>query len=206
LYVAKQVLCYSLVGRNGVLSRAVLFHGTYGTPESNWLPWLSAELSSLGVSSQLPLFPTPENQSLLNWFSAFEQQVGSLSEDMILIGHSMGCGMILRLLERSETSVEATFLVSGWTGLLDLPDFDPLIESFFVDRFDWQAIRARAGSIFTYHGDDDPYVPLDLGKQLAGELGVVPMILPGGGHINSESGFDQFSQLLSDVRGYLNHI
>jgi uncharacterized protein len=180
-------------------SRVVIIHGTGGNPEINWLPWLARELRMRGLVVIVPQFPTPEGQSLNNWCSAWTEQVGSITSDMILVGHSMGCGMILRLLEDSAVPVTAAFLVSGWTGLLNNPDFDPLIESFFVDPFNWPVIRKNAGPVTMYHGDNDPYVPLDLGQELASNIGAELKVIPNGGHLNAASGFVKFNMLLTDI-------
>ena len=179
--------------------RVVIFHGTGGSPNANWLPWLTSELQERGIEVSVPSFPTPEGQSLSNWRKAFAEQVGELSSDMILVGHSMGCGMILRLLEDAAVSVRASFLVAGWTGILNNPQFDPLIESFFTADFDWAAVRRGAGRTIMYHGDNDPYVPLRLGEELALKLQAGFSVIPGGGHLNAAAGFLQFEQLLADI-------
>lgn len=181
------------------MSRFVLLHGTGGSPDSNWLPWLRSRLLALDKHVQVPTFPTPEGQSQENWLAAFESQVGELHGDMVLVGHSMGCGLLARLLEQSTESIQASFFVAGWSGLLGLPDFDPLIESFFVEPFDWSAIRARAGRTFCYHGANDPYVPLAMGQEFAHNLGQTAVVFDEGGHLNAEAGFTEFPELLEDI-------
>jgi uncharacterized protein len=180
-------------------SKVVIFHGTGGNPEINWLPWLAKELRLRGLTVLVPRFPTPEGQSLRNWSGEFSEQVGSITGDMILVGHSMGCGMVLRLLEHAAVPVTAAFLVAGWTGLLNNPEFDPLTESFFADPFNWPLIRKNAGPVTMYHGDNDPYVPLVLGQELAGNIGAELKIIQNGGHLNAGSGFVKFNMLLTDI-------
>ena len=177
----------------------VIFHGTGGSPDSNWFPWLASELRSRSLDVNVPRFPTPEGQSLDSWMKAFSDQVGQLSKDMVLIGHSMGVGMILRLLERSAIAVQASFLVSGWEGLLGLADFDALIESFYSEPFDYSQIRRNMGKCYQYHGDNDPYVPLVLAKELAVNLQTNLVVIPGGGHLNAETGYTTFPKLLAEV-------
>jgi predicted alpha/beta hydrolase family esterase len=50
------------------------------------------------------------------------------------------------------------------------------------------------------YGDNDPYVSRDALADLAQQLGVTPVIIPGGGHLNSDSGYSQFPQLLEIVQ------
>ena len=181
--------------------RMIIIHGTQGSPEENWFPWLASELRNRGIEAFVPRLPTPEGQSLENWTRVFEDELGPLTEDTTLIGHSLGAGFALRLVERGNQPVRALFLVSGFIGELGLPDFDTLNSSFVNGPFDWEAIRSRAGRIRVYNGDDDPYVPLSKGEELARELHTDLTVVPNGGHINTASGYTQFDQLLTDITG-----
>ena len=127
----------------------------------------------------------------------YEAVPEGLGPQSTVVGHSVGCGMILRLLEEARHPVQTAFLVSGWHGLLHNPDFDPLITSFCARSFDWSTIRRNAPSIFMYHGDDDPYVPLQRGQELAHRLGAQLEVLAGGGHLNAKAGFTSFPDLLA---------
>lgn len=119
------------------LQNTVILHGTGGNPQGNWFPWLAHELQSQGVNVVVPALPTPEGQNLATWLSSFHDQVGSLHENMLLIGHSMGAGFLLHLLEKSPTPIFGSIFVSGWVGLLNNKEFDPLIESFYQKDFNW---------------------------------------------------------------------
>jgi len=180
-------------------SRVVIIHGSYGKPEENWFPWLAEEVRKLGHDAAVPAFPTPDGQNLENWLAAFGDQVGTVSSDMVFVGHSLAPGFILNLLENSERAVKGTFLVSGFLGKLGLEDFDPINESFVCREFDWERIRANAGDVHVYNSDDDPYVPLAKGEELARNLGVELTVVKGGGHINASAGFKTFPLLLENL-------
>lgn len=179
--------------------RVIIIHGSYGSPEANWFPWLAAALEKSGVQTATPRFPTPENQSLESWLAVFEAACGALRPSDILVGHSIGAALVLRLIERSAQPIKAALLVAGWSGPLGLAQFDSINSSFFEKPLDWTAIRGKCPAYIQFHGDDDPYVPLDLGRELAQRLGSQLTIVEKGKHLNREAGYDRFIPLLTEI-------
>ncbi len=178
--------------------RIVLIHGTKGSPESNWIPWLCQELETNGHRVICPKLPTPENQSIESWIEAFDNQVGELTEQDILVGHSMGVGFILRLLERGA-SVKGIILVSGFTDILGIPEYDQLNSSLIKKPFDWSTILQNTEHVSIFAGDKDPYIPFSQTQKLEQNLKVEATIFIGGGHLNSESGYTEFEELKEEI-------
>lgn len=54
-----------------------------------------------------------------------------------------------------------------------------------------------------YQSDNDPYVSLGNGKELAKQLGVDLTFIPNVGHLNAESGYTKFDLLLADINKIL---
>lgn len=185
------------------MNRVVIIHGSYGTPAENWFSWLSDELRRDGHEVLAPAFPTPEGQSLNAWRAVFEKEIGSLTAQTVLVGHSLAPGFILHLLQESTAAISGTFLVSGFLGELGLDEFDPINATFVSGPFDWQRIRNNAGTIMVYNSDNDPYVPIAKGQELSKQLGVELHIIKDGGHINTSAGFKEFPQLLADIQSLL---
>jgi uncharacterized protein len=177
---------------------AVVVHGAGGHPERNWFQWLKQELSSRGIETKIPQFPLPEQQSLESWRETFFSEIGPISPGFVLFGHSVGAALLLNLLDEADCPAQATFLVSGFVGKIGHPVFDPLNESFFKREFNWDRVRSNAGSLFIYSGDNDPYVPIEKGLELANYLRTDLTVIPNGGHLNQESGFTTFPKILED--------
>jgi predicted alpha/beta hydrolase family esterase len=182
-------------GRAG--SRVIVLHGAHGGPDTNWFPWLHAALNAEDIEVLRPQFPTPEGQSLEAWLNAYDLAVSSLSlAPTILVGHSLGAALALRLVERAVEPFDGLFLAAPFIGALGLPDYDTINQSFFAGSFNWAGIRERKGSACRcWAGDNDPYVPLSRSQDVADCLKAPLEIVPGGGHLNGETGFTAFPQL-----------
>ena len=181
------------------MAEVFIVHGSYGSPEENWFPWIKAELENAGCWVHAPRFPTPRGQSLASWTKVFASFEGTIKDDTVFIGHSVGCAFILSLLERLDQPARAAFLVAGWTGSLGIPRFDPINSSIAEREFDWGRIKAGCREFRVYASDNDPYVPLAMSAALAKRLGAQFNLIKGGGHFNDAAGYKRFGVLLGDV-------
>lgn len=111
-----------------------IFHGSYGSPEENWIPWLKKELERIGVKVYVPKFPTPKNQSFTNWLKVFEKYEKYLDCNSIVVGHSLGVAFLFSILEKIKTPICSAFLVSGFVDLLGYRILIKLIELLFAEN------------------------------------------------------------------------
>ena len=103
------------------MTNIIIVHGTYGSPEKNWFPWLKTELEKQGCKVYVPEFPTPENQSLDNWLNVFKDYEKFLTKDTIVVGHSLGPVFLLNVLEKASANkqIKGAFFVAGFLGLIN---------------------------------------------------------------------------------------
>ncbi len=173
-----------------------LFHGVGGCPDENWFGWIKTELENLGHKVFIPDFPTPEDQTLENWIRVIEKYDEYINEDTVLIGHSLGATFILSVLEKYK--VNSAYFIAGFTGAID-HKFDESMRTFAQKNFDWVTIKNNCQNFYVYHSDDDPYLPLEKGRDLANKLGVKLTFIPNCGHFNLSAGFTKFERLLEDI-------
>lgn len=177
-----------------------IIHGSYGNPEENWIPWLKSGLERCGCKVFVPKFPTPDGQSLQAWQEIFKKFDPYLQEDSIVVGHSLGPAFLLSVLEGLDHPIGAAFFVAGFTGLLDNPNFDEINATFTTKRFDWTRINDNCRKFYVLNSDNDPYVPIEKGKDLASHLNTELILVKGAGHFNKSSGFTKFPMLLDLIK------
>ncbi|MFA5048093.1 MAG: alpha/beta hydrolase [Patescibacteria group bacterium] len=182
------------------MSNIIIIHGTGSSPNGNWFPWLKIELEKLGHDVFVPWFPTPERQSLENWLKTFEEYEQYLNEDSVVVGHSLGVAFLLNVLEKLESPIKAAFFVAGFIGPINNPEFDELNKTFADKQFDWMTIKNNCRKFVVINSDNDPYVSLDKGQELADKLGTGLIVLGGAGHINKEAGYMEFEFLLEKIK------
>jgi predicted alpha/beta hydrolase family esterase len=185
--------------------KVVILHGTKGSPEGSWFPWLKAELEKLGHEVYVPKLPTPEGQSVESWCEVLQEQCPwTFGQETMLIGHSAGAAFMLNILNRERPEpVFASIFVGGFLSELGNPEYDELNSTFMHQDFDWAMIRRDAGEVAVFCGSDDPYVPMEQSKELARKLDVKPTVIEGGGHLNAEFGYTEFPQLLRKIKEFM---
>ena len=176
---------------------AFIIHGSNGNKDAHWYPWLKGELEKKGLQVFLLQFPIGEKQTLQNWLDTLKPKKENL-KDSILIGHSLGAPFILNVLNQWNVKAKASFLVSGFTGHLEV-EGEINIEDFAERDFDWKKIKENCKYFYVIHSDNDPYVPLEKAEELAKNLGVSVALVKGGEHFQEQSGFKTFDLLLEKI-------
>ncbi|HLD71884.1 MAG TPA: alpha/beta fold hydrolase [Candidatus Peribacteraceae bacterium] len=180
------------------MTSVFIFHGTEGSPQENWFPWLKKELEQRGFTVIVPQFPSPPKVAakISEWFDVLTSYEGKMNEESILIGHSLGGVFTLRVLERLSQPVKAAYFIGTPVGVRPILNYDR-DNSFCGFSFDWKSIRANASHFGVFHSDTDPYVGLENGRELARQLGVELSFVPNAGHFNAASGYTAFPELLA---------
>ncbi len=182
------------------MKNAIIIHGTEGHPEENWLPWLKQELEKEGYNVLVPQFPSPPKipAKIAEWFDVLDDYKQYINENTILIGHSLGGIFTLRILEKLEHPVKAAIFVGTPIGVRPILNYDR-DNSFSGFSFDWKSISTKARNFEVFQSDDDPYVSLENGEQLAKKLTVALNFIPNAGHFNTKAGYTKFDLLLEKL-------
>lgn len=176
--------------------KLVIFHGTYGHAGENWFPWLSDKMKGHGWECHVPTLPTPDNQTHQNWVDATAEQLGDfIDANTVLIGHSSGGSYILNYLDQNDVVIRGAGIVAAPIYKIGQDDIDRLNETFFDQDLNWVDIKEKIGLARLFYSDNDPYVPLSQGEDVAAGLGLPLDVDAGAGHFNSAAGYDTFPDL-----------
>ena len=172
----------------------LIFHGTDGHDKENWFPWLKKKLDDLGIKTEVPNFPNSNKPKLEDWLNHLKSY--QINEDTILIGHSLGVALILKLLENG-VKIKAVFLVAAFCDDLN---WDLLKESnFFKGDFNWEEVKKSCSCFEVLTSKNDPYLKIEDGDKVANNLGVENQIIDAYKHFNME----EFPLLLEKIKKLL---
>lgn len=182
------------------MKNAIILHGTSSSSKSNWFPWLSTELEAAGWQVWVPDLPGADTPIASVYTEYILSNVPfAIDEHTTIIGHSSGAVEVLALLQAlpTESKIHEAVLVGSFTKLLASEPEWPMLSGLFEEDFDFDKIRSMSGCFTFYHGDNDPYCPIDQARDLAQETGGELNIIPGAGHFSYEldSRFVEFPEL-----------
>jgi predicted alpha/beta hydrolase family esterase len=200
----------------------LIVHGVHGYPQKNWYGWIADELRAQGHNVVVPQLPTRlldedaaalfAHKPLPKILASYEKQKFSIwraiaektlkkwkPERTIIIGHSLGGLTALRLAERTPKPFAAIIAASPVGGPVNLPDEAPDLKSFY-EAFDGYAVRKGARKIVVFVGSDDIIVLPEQSHRIAKLCRADEVIaLEKGGHLNADSGYKTFPELLRKV-------
>ncbi|HPR09630.1 MAG TPA: NUDIX domain-containing protein [Candidatus Saccharibacteria bacterium] len=171
------------------MNKAIILHGTLGSPEGNWFRWLEAELKDKGIEAWLPQLPRAEQPKLSEWLEFVAENCPfAIDEQTLVVGHSSGALLALALSGYIQQPIGAVVGVSAFYKIgvpIVATDWGPNAALFDYEP-DWDFIRGTVNNRLLLHSDDDPYIPLEVAKSLAARLEAELITIPGQGHFNLE--------------------
>lgn len=201
----------------------VMIHGSFGSPQDAWFPWLKAELEALGNEVLALQFPIDHwedveqksatqyhpIQSLSSWMNTFEAIFPKLEKrnDLCFIGHSMGALFTLHVVAQHSLEIQNAFFVAPFLYPAteeELKDpsvalIDKANTTFYKKDFDFDLIRKHILHSTTFISDNDPYTQEWEAREFAEKLNSNVVALHGLGHMGIESGMTKFPELLTKI-------
>ena len=180
----------------------LLIHGSFGSPFVNWFPWLRKEIESKGLEVYTPDFPTGVGfQNYENWSKLLKAYLesGILNENTIVFAHSIAPIFICKFLVENQVKVKRLVLVQGFNNGIVNEEYDAVNNSFFMNG-DVSLVKKYCNDIICIYSDNETYVKnKEEIFKFAENVATKKVLISGGGHLNSESGYTEFDELLKYI-------
>ncbi|HKH17649.1 MAG TPA: alpha/beta hydrolase [Solirubrobacteraceae bacterium] len=166
----------------------LILHGYEGSGPEHWQSWLAERLRRAGERVAYPGLPDPYAPAPHAWRAALATQLRTLRGELTVIAHSLAC--ILWLQHCNAPVIgdarAARVLLVAPPSLAGAPR---PIRRFFPVALERERVAAAAADTRLVCAPDDPYCPEDAAVVYGEPLGLAVDVLPGGGHINVETGY-----------------
>ncbi len=163
----------------------LILHGITGHSGIHWQQWLHDSLVEQGHTVFMPDLPGGRYPKRSIWLNTVEEAVNDLELDnAVIVGHSLGVVTALDFIEKTPIKIKGLISVAGFG-----EDYGAELNSFFMKEktIDFQKVLKHVQRKFVIYGDNDNYVPQETLLALATHLQVKPIIIPHGGHLNSDA-------------------
>ncbi len=174
--------------------KALLLESWYASPDSHWFPWLRKELENRGYEVYIPDLPTI-NTNLLDMEKMIKcvEDLKVLDKETVVIGHSIGSVLALRLAERYRFG--KMILVAGW----DFDDLQAEHQLFWPNKINHDRIKKNVKEIYCLTSDNDPYTTAYQVEEMSKRLGGKFILVPGAGHFTEKFNITTLPQVLECV-------
>ncbi len=164
----------------------VIVPGYQGSPKGHWQYWLQKEdITATTVVQESWDFPEMES-----WVRRLEETIAEADEPVQLVGHSMGCITIAFWASRFDTSkIVSAVLVAPADSESDyLPKA--------IHGFGTIPVNTLPFPSTLIGSHTDPYMSFERALHFANQWGTNFIDAGDAGHINSDSGYHQWPELL----------
>jgi predicted alpha/beta hydrolase family esterase len=179
----------------------LVLHGLTGSGPGHWQSWLAGELANRGATVDIPRLTDPDHPVLDVWLTELRQHLELAPRDAerVVVTHS--CGGLLWLHHAAAlTDRHADHLLRFDRALLvSLPGPQwrhPDVHGFLPVPLNAAGMRRASAETRLVAGSGDPYCTLVEAESYGRVLGLELDIIPGGGHLNTDSGYGPWPSAL----------
>ncbi len=175
----------------------IILHGSFGSNQGNWFPWLKEQLENNNKQVDVPQMPVGiDKQNFESWSKVLDKLL--INENTIIIAHSISPAFVCKYLITNKIKVQKLIFVCGFNNYFGINlDFDTVNKTMYINNF--YDVKNYCNNIVCFYSDNDPYVSFEAEKDFADNLTTNQYIIKNGGHINSESGYTKFEEILKEV-------
>ena len=153
-----------------LVKRFVILHGKGSSSKDNFYAWLRKELENRGFEVQVPNLPGQDEPDDLKQ-AEFVKNNCTLDEQTVIIGHSFGGVLALRLLEQDIKINRAILIATPFSGKFLDGKLRATVTAAVQKGFDFGAIKKHSFGFTLLYDQGDLIVPMSDGEELAKKIG-----------------------------------
>ena len=179
--------------------KAIIIHGNGGgKPSDNWIPYLGAELTKLGVQVSAREFPDNDLARESYWIPFLKEL--KADQNTILIGHSSGAVASMRFAEKNK--ILGSVLIGACH--TDLGIEKEKLSGYFDRPWDWEAIKNNQQWIIQFASTNDPWIPIEESRFIHRQLDTEYYEFQDQGHFGGDYYKPTFPEALAAIKSKLN--
>ena len=177
------------------MTNYIIIHGSFGSKDGNWFPWLKDKLGNCDVV--VPQFPIGVGkQNFDSWSNVLDSL--KVDSNTVIIAHSIAPIFVCKYLITRKIKVKKLIFVCGFNNYISgNNDFDSVNKPMYIDNL--SDIKNYCSDIVCFYSDNDPYIKFEIEKDFADTVSTKQYIVHNGGHINSETGYTEFEEILKVI-------
>lgn len=171
----------------------LILHGSFGSCDRNWFPWLKNEIEKKGFCCVCPQMPIGiDKQCFESWSKVLETI--DINKDTIIFAHSIAPVFAVKYLIENKKNISKLVSVAGFNAKVGQPDYDKVNSTLLIDKIpNCENLIKERVCVFS---DNDPYVKFAESEKFASDLNARVIIIKDGKHLNEEFGYKKFEKLL----------
>lgn len=153
--------------------KVLIIHGLGSSADRVWIPEMKRTLEANGFEVFAPTISTSLSPTFESWFAELKPYMDQLSEDDVLVAHSLGGKIALHLLEEHRKKIGYVYLVAPligpisegeWRAKGNRPDRNPdkdyvAARKIWEEPINWELVSSLVGNGKVLMSDDDTHVP-----------------------------------------------
>ena len=169
-----------------------IIHGSFGSPFGNWFSWLQDFIS------QFPIGVGYQNYENWSKLLKYYLDLGLINENTTIIAHSIAPVFVSKFLVDNKVKVRKLIFVCGFNNYLGINDeYDTVNKTMYFNNL--EDVKQYSNEIICFYSNNDPYVKYEVEKEFADKIATEQVLIPNAGHINSESGYDTFEDIVNYI-------
>lgn len=172
----------------------LILHGLDGNEPEHWQSWLAEQAGAGGIDVRYPDLPAAEMPSLGPWLGAVLPLLDTDDGELDVIAHSLGCHLWGHVAAATGRVVASRVLLVAPPSVdlvrRDIPTFEPSVLA--------SDLLLACGNTRLLLGEGDPWLP---DPSPIVDSGLPVEWVPGGRHLNVESGYGEWPAMMRWVYG-----